>query len=345
MSKLSLIPALLKTKLPAAILRGMYGSKLPVVDGRQADPKAQAVADLVALVRDPTKPPSVEESRVQMAGFVDRFDRKEAGVTRQDMDLPGATGPRPARRYRPLDVAADKVLPTLFYLHGGGWVQGGIATHDDLCAKLARRAGIQVISFSYRLAPEHPYPAAPDDVMAGYQGMLAQIDALAIDRERIAVGGDSAGGNLAASLIYSLAQLGQPLPQAQLLLYPALDGRLNSPSVQALADHPLLSRARMQGYFDLYMGSHEDRLEPRVSPLMVPDLAGQSPAFVLVAGHDPLWDDGQAYAARLKDAGVSVALAAFEGQVHGFLNLTKVIPQADEAIDLSAKWLRQTLAG
>ncbi|MEP2717737.1 alpha/beta hydrolase [Pseudophaeobacter sp.] len=344
MSKVKLIAALLRVLMPEALVRLLYGGRLPVVAGRQADPKAQAVADLVALVRQPGVVPTVEESREQLAGFVARFDAPCVDpVTREDMTLPGSEGPRPARIYRPEGFDQSRPQPALMYLHGGGWIQGSIDSHDALCAKLAARAGICVVSFSYRLAPEHSFPAAPQDVRTGYLALRAQAAELGIDGDRIALGGDSAGANLAASLLHSLSEAKLPLPWAQVLVYPAVDARLNSESIQALQDHPLLAMSRMKWYLDLYAPEPQDKLVPEISPLMSPCLTGQPQAFVLVAGHDPLWEDGLSYAAALEAAGVAVTVARYPGQVHGFLNLSKVIPQADTAISEVGDWLRQAL--
>ena len=344
MKKVKLIWALLRVLLPESAVRLLYGGALPVVDGRRADPKAQAVADLVGLVRDPAVQPTVKESRVQLAGFVEKFDAPcREPVTRNDMTLPGGDGPRPARVYVPGGCDGAHSIPTLIYLHGGGWIQGSIDTHDALCAKLAARAGVRVVSVSYRLAPEHPFPAAAQDVLASYLALLERAEDLGIDPARIAVGGDSAGANLTASLMHSLSEAGKPLPRAQLLIYPAVDARLTSASVQALQDHPLLSLPRMQWYMDQYIPQGQDRLAPEISPLMSTHLAGQPQGFVLVAGHDPLWDDGLSYAAALEQAGVPVTVKQYPGQIHGFLNLTKVIPQADEAISDAAEWLRGAL--
>ncbi len=340
MKKLKLFWALVRVLLPEGLVRKLYGGALPVVDGRQADPKAQAVADLVGLVRDPGAVPSVEESRAQLAGFIEKFDAPcPSRVERRNITLPGADGPRPARQYLPDGIDPGQLMPCLMYLHGGGWIQGGIDTHDALCAKLAARSGVCVVAFSYRLAPEHPFPAAPQDVMAGYRALLDHAEDLGIDPDRIAVGGDSAGANLTAGLMHSLREMAVPLPQAQLLIYPAVDARLTSASVEALQDHPLLSRPRMQWYMDQYIPAGQDRLAPEVSPLMSQHLAGQPQAFVLVAGHDPLWDDGLSYAAALDQAGVPVTLSQYPGQIHGFLNLTKVVPQGDAAISEAATWL------
>ena len=346
MTKLKILYALLRVALPEPLVRLLYGERLPQVRDRQTDPKAQAVRDLVALVRDPDAQPTVEESRAQLATFVRKFDRPCPGsVQTRDITLPGAEGPRAARLYLPKGVEETQGMPTLFYLHGGGWIQGSIDTHDGLCGKLADRAGIRVISYDYRLAPEHRFPAAPDDVIAGYLGLLDAEAGLGLAPGRLAVGGDSAGANLAASLLHSLGESGQPMPAAQILIYPGIDGRLASQSMQDLQDDPVLSVPRISWYLDQYLPERQDRSAPRVSPLFSPHLADQPPALVVAAGQDPLWDDGVAYARALSDAGVPVHFLPYPGQVHGFFNLTRVIPQGDAAITATADWLRATLRG
>lgn len=342
MTRLKILFALLRVLLPEAAVRRLYRGRLRAIRDRQADPKAQAVRDLVALLRDPASVPTVAESRAQLALFIAKFDRPApATVDRLDITLPGAIGPRAARVYRPVAAAGD--APTLFYLHGGGWIQGSIDTHDALCGKLADRAGIRVISYDYRLAPEHRFPAAPDDVIAGYRGLLDPGNGLRIDPARLAVGGDSAGGNLAASLLHSLAAAGEPMPRAQLLIYPGIDGRLSSQSMADLHDDPLLSGPRIDWYLQHYLPPGQDRSAPRVSPLFSPHLAGQPQALVIAAGQDPLWDDGLSYAGALRAAGVTVDVLPYPGQVHGFVNLTRVVPQGDQAITRAADWLREVL--
>lgn len=342
MSKLKTVYALLRVLLPEGGARLLYGGRLDRIRDRQADPKAQAVRDLVALLRDPDVVPTVAESRAQLAMFVEKFDRPgPTSVRRQEMTLPGADGPRAARSYLPRGVAEG--AETLLYLHGGGWIQGSIDTHDALCAKLADRAGIRVISYDYRLAPEDRFPAAPDDVIAAYLGLLDGDGGPGIVPERLAVGGDSAGANLAASLLHSLGEQGHPMPAAQLLIYPGIDGRLTSQSMDDLRDDPLLSAQRIDWYLGQYLPDGQDRSAPRVSPLFSPHLAGQPQALVIAAGQDPLWDDGVNYAAALRGAGVPVEFLPFPGQVHGFVNLTKVIPQGDQAITRAADWLTAVL--
>lgn len=342
MKQLRILAAVLRVLAPEGVARRLSTGAPRQVRGRIADPKAQALADLVGLLRDPDALPSVAESRAQMAGFVQKFDRPApASVARQDMTLAGALGQRPARLYLPEGVAPD--APLLFYLHGGGWIQGSIDTHDALCGKLAARAGIRVLSYDYRLAPEDPFPAAADDVLAGYVALLCPQSGVEADPARMAVGGDSAGGNLAASLLHSLSDSGHPLPAAQLLIYPGVDAQLQTQSMADLRDDPMLSSERIGWYLDQYLPAAQDRLAPRVSPLFSPHLAGQPPALVLAAGQDPLWDDGLAYAAALEAAGVAVEQLRYPGQLHGFVNLTRVIPQGDEAISRMADWLRNTL--
>lgn len=342
MQKLRLALALARVLMPDGIKRALYSGRLPQVDGRRIDASAQAVCDLVQLVRAPGAMPSLQESRAQIEMMAAKFDRPTpATVRKEDITLPGAAGPQPARVYTPAGVTDD--APALLYLHGGGWVQGSIDSHDGLCGKLADWAGIRVISYDYRLAPEHKFPAGADDVLACYRALVSGETPVRIDASRLAVGGDSAGATLTAALMHDLGAGGLPLPAAQLLIYPAVDARLESQSMQSLKDQPLLPVVRIHWYLDQYLPETQDRLDPRVSPLFSPYLKGQPPAMIVAAGHDPLWDDGQTYATALRDAGVPVEMAEFEGQVHAFASLTKVIPQGNDALRRSAAWLRKRL--
>ncbi len=342
MRKLRLILAFLRVQLPDWAKRGLYAGRLPVVDGRRIDASAQAVCDLVSLVRVPGEMPSLEESRAQIEMMAAKFDRPTPpSVAKSDITLPGAEGPRPARLYVPKGAEG---APLLLYLHGGGWVQGSLDSHDGLCGKLAAQSGLRVVSFDYRLAPEHKFPAAPDDVLACYRALAADETDLNVTPGQLAVGGDSAGANLTAALMHDLAETALPLPAAQLLIYPAVDARMTSQSMQSLHDQPLLPVVRINWYLDQYLPETQDRLAPRVSPLFSPHLAGQPPALIVSAGHDPLWDDGQTYAQALRDAGVEVTQADYPGQVHAFASLTGIIPQGDDAITESAIWLKQVFA-
>lgn len=336
MSKLGTLRRFALLQLPEKWLVRMM--RLRSVQGRRIDPKAQLLGEIAALMRGP-KAPTLEESRAQMAGMAARLDEPcPSRVTKRDVTLPGADGDRAARVYEP----AGAVTGTLLYFHGGGWVQCDLDTHDGLCGKLADQAGVRVISFDYRLAPEHKFPAGLMDCLAAYQAL--QGGALDVDPTRLIVGGDSAGANLTAALLHLVAETGGTQPMGQLLIYPAVDGRLNTQSHQDMAENGLLLNAeRMNWYLDLYLPDGQDRLDPRVSPLLSPHLAGQPPALILVAGHDPLRDDGYAYAEALTSAGAQAQVVEFEGQVHAFLSLTKILPQGNAAIRASARWLRHVL--
>jgi acetyl esterase len=341
MKKLFTIFALIRVLLPETIVGWLYAGRRTVIAGRQIDPKAQAASDLVSLLRDPNAPPTLEQSRAQIAAMAAKFERPcPADVNKHDVSLPSATGVQPARIYVPAGRDPKASQPTLLFLHGGGWVQGGLETHDGMCGHLCAGAGVRVISFEYRLAPEHPFPAAPDDVLACYQALLNGAEGLNVQPELLAVGGDSAGGNLTAVLMHDLVAAGLPLPCAQILIYPGTDGRLTSQSMADLKDQPLLAATRVAWYLSLYLPKDQDRTDPRVSPLLSPHLAGQPKALIIAGGHDPLWDDALSLAAALEQAGVPVDLLKYPGQVHAFLSLNRVIPQGREALEQTAAWLR-----
>lgn len=342
MGKLSVAFSLSLLFLPERLQRLVFAGRLPFVDGRRIDPSAAALSTAVAKVRDTGGDPTLAESRAQIALMAEKFDIPcPDTVNKRDLTLPGADGECPARVYTPAGLGDD--APLLLYLHGGGWVQGNVDTHDGLCGRLADWGRLRVVSLEYRLAPEHPFPAAPDDVLATYRALVSGATGIAVDPARMAVGGDSAGGNLTAALMHDLSAAGDVLPAAQLLIYPAVDARLDSASMVALADQPLLPLTRIRWYLDQYLPKGIDRLQPRVSPLISDRLSGQPPAFIVAGGHDPLWSDALAYADALKAAGVRVTLEPYEGQVHAFVSLGKIIPQAGQAIQASATWLHKTL--
>ena len=268
--------------------------------------------------------------------------RPRLPLTATDHTIPGPAGAIPARLYAP--AAAPAPAPLLVYYHGGGWVQGSIETHDAGCRLLAHLAGVRVLSVDYRLAPEHPYPAAVDDALAAYGWVAAHPERVGADPARLAVGGDSAGGNLAA-IVAQAARDDAALadPAFQLLIYPACDLAEKAPSVRAFADGFLLTEEGMDWYMDKYVPDRARRAEPRVSPLRAGDLAGLAPAFVATCVPDPLRDEGEAYATRLREAGVPVALQRF-GQLHGFFNTT-AIRSSRQAVAVLAGALAQGLAG
>ncbi|MBH1974637.1 MAG: alpha/beta hydrolase [Rhodobacteraceae bacterium] len=223
--------------------------------------------------------------------------------------------------------------PALLYLHGGGWVIGAPETHEDICRALANRVGAVVISPDYRLAPEHPFPAALTDCAQALQYISAQYHSLGIDPARIVVGGDSAGGNLAAVLALMARDGRVPPVLAQLLVYPVTDQRQGSDSYRRYAEGFGLTSNAMAWFRDHYAAAATDW---RASPLLVPSLHGVAPAFVVLAGHDVLHDEGAAYAARLARE-ATATLRVWPGQIHGFVSMSRVIPEASEALTAIAE--------
>lgn len=239
-----------------------------------------------------------------------------------------------ARIYRP----TLEHLPAVVYFHGGGWVVGDIETHDGVCRRLANAARCAVISVGYRLAPEHPFPAAADDAIAAATWIHASADELGVDQERISVVGDSAGGNLAAVAARHLSEQGLRLA-SQVLLYPVTDVRTDTASYEANADGPYLTRADMQWYLGHYVRDDTDLLDPDLAPLRAIALSGLPPGYVATCELDPLRDDGTAYADSLRAASVEVTLEEWSGMIHGFLLMREVTPAADELIATVVRFL------
>jgi len=253
----------------------------------------------------------------------------------RDGTLPGPAGAIGFRLYRPLAGAAG-LLPTLVYYHGGGFVIGNIETHDSTCRRLANASRCQVISIDYRLAPEHPFPAPIDDGIAAFRHIRDNAAAFGADASRLAVGGDSAGGALAAVVCQTCRDAGEASPAFQMLIYPATDYSRPSKSRQAFAEGYFLGKDLIDWFWKAYVPAGTDVTDLRLSPLLAKNFAGLPPAFVLTAGHDPLRDEGRAYADRLIDAGVKTTYANYPGTIHGFFSLTRFLPQGLKANDEAA---------
>lgn len=255
----------------------------------------------------------------------------------RDMDADGV----PVRLFRPMDVDADGPRPALVYLHGGGWLVGNLDSHDVLCRQLALASGGAVVAVDYRLAPEHRFPAALDDSLTALRWVRRHATALQLDAARIAVGGDSAGGNLAAAACLALREGKEALPTFQLLVYPVTDLRQGMPSYTTNAQGYGLTRESMAHYRALYTPDAVHWTDWRASPLLAKDHRGLPPALVLTAGFDPLRDEGRAYADALSAAGVPTQYVCFERQIHGFLTMSRIIDEASLAVALCGSALQR----
>ena len=252
-------------------------------------------------------------------------------------------GAVPLRLYRPLSAESQPVLPVLVYFHGGGWTIGDLDTHDVLCRQLCAAAGVVVVSVDYRLGPEYRFPAAVDDCVAATRWVRQEAAALGNDGSRLAVGGDSAGGNLAAVVALSMRDAGDAALVFQLLIYPATDQRAGAPSHSTNGQGYLLTRDSIAYYRGHYIADPAQWADWRVSPLLAADLTRLPPALVLTAGYDPLRDEGLQYADALSAAGNRVQYICFERQVHGFITMGRVLDEAHTAVALCASVLKQAL--
>ena len=248
----------------------------------------------------------------------------------RDVASAGAAGPIAARLYHP---APGQVLPLAVFMHGGGWVMGTLETHDRLSRVLARDSGCAILSLDYRLAPEHPFPAALDDCLAAIAELPARAAEFGIRADRYGVVGDSAGGNLAAAVALASRDTARP-PAVQVLLYPVLDADDRTASYRDATNDALLTPAMMRFFWNAYLGDAPP--SAHAAPLRAEDLTGVAPAVMILAGNDPLHDEGVAYAVRLRDAGVAVDLHDFDGAIHGFASFFGLAPIGDEAVGLAA---------
>jgi acetyl esterase len=309
------------------------------------DPQAKAVLDLVIKSGRPayhTLSPKEARQLFRETRPASTPTPPEIGVVR-DLSADGPHGPIPLRVCRPSGVADSAPLPTLVFFHGGGWVIGDLDTHDVLCRQLTAEAGVSVVAVDYRLAPEHKFPASLDDAWAATRWVVSHAPDLGVDPRRLAVGGDSAGGNLAAVVALLARDAGGPALALQVLLYPVTDVAAESRSYEEFADGFMLTRDSMRWFTAHYLRKKEEAADWRVSPLRAPSLAGLPPALVVTAGFDPLRDEGEAYAVRLREAGVRVDYACYGGMLHGFVPMGRMIDTATRGVSLTAASLRQAL--
>ncbi|MEO8714614.1 MAG: alpha/beta hydrolase [Acetobacteraceae bacterium] len=310
------------------------------------DPDTLVVLDMMRAANRPafeTLSPAEARAAYAAGRAVLQPDPEDVAEARE-MSAPGPLGDIPLRSYRPLGASGSEVLPALVYYHGGGWLLGGLESHDVVCRRLANLARCAVVSVDYRMAPEHKFPAAVQDSAAATAWVIANAARLHIDPARVAVGGDSAGGNLAAVMALMARDGDLPKLVFQLLVYPSTDMMMVTVSSQTVREGVPLTSASMKWFVDHYMRDDADRLDWRASPLRAVSLAGTAPALVLTASADPLRDEGIAYAERLEREGVRVKLLHFSDQVHGFLNMGRIIRASDVSMQMVAAALRQAFA-
>jgi acetyl esterase len=315
--------------LPPGVQRRLAGSPIEI-DGQRLEPDTQLLLRLRRLA------PRPEYHELPVPEARRELDYQAAGVAGPAWSVAKVrsleAGGRPARLY----VPAQEGEALLVYIHGGGHVLGSLDSHDQTCRFLAREGRLRVLSVDYRLAPEHPFPAAVEDCLAAFEWAVENAGDLGADAARLAVGGDSAGGNLAAVV----SQLAGRKPAMQLLIYPVCDFSQKRESYRLFRDGFLLTERGMDWYRDHYLPSPDAARDPRASPLLAEDLSGAPPTYMTIAGFDPLRDEALAYARRLEEAGADLTLDVHAGLIHGFANMTRVGHSAPAAMTRAAHALR-----
>lgn len=311
-------------------------------DGLQLDPRAQ----LAVMLLDRFGGPGYDEltpteARQVVLEQAATFSGRPPHVPTEELRIGEGDVAVGARLYRAADVGA----PLVVWYHGGGWVVADLDSHDAICRYVCDRANVNVLAVDYRRAPEDPFPAAVDDAVTAFRWAVAHAEELGADQGAVAVAGDSAGGNLSAVVSLVTSQDGGPAPAFQLLFYPVTDVSTKHPSYRLFPEGYFLTEAEMDWYTGHYLADPADARDPRVSPLLAPDLTGLPPAYVATAGFDVLRDEGEAYAARLRDAGVPTVLRRHSGLVHGFVNAALVMAPARAAVDEALAAMKWQLAG
>lgn len=309
------------------------------------DPVLKAFLDQVASMGGPkTWEMTPTEARESFAALMQLAGPKDIPIGKvTNIAIPAPHGEIAARSYAPV-AANSQGLPTLVFFHGGGWVIGNIDTHDGLCRMIANGSGCRVISVEYRLSPESKYPDAVDDAVAALEWVEKNASQLGVDANLLAVGGDSAGGDLAAVLAQIAKAKGGPKLSYQLLFFPVTQIGEETRSLREYAEGYFLERKTLDWFYAQYLPGDADKKDPRISPLAAEDVSGLPPAYIMLAGFDPLHDEGLAYAEKLRAAGVPVIVADYPDMVHDFIYLQSVLPQASEALNAAAKALKDALS-
>jgi acetyl esterase len=305
-------------------------------------PQVQAFIETIhALERPPLAELTIEQARAGLQALLPPSDEPVDAIA--DFELPGGDGqPVRARAYTPRGAGA-RTLPLVVWLHGGGWVTGNLDSHDATCRALANASGCKVVALDYRLAPEHKFPAGLQDCHAALRWMAAHAGELGIDPRRIAVAGDSAGGNLAAALALLVRDHGGPAIAFQLLVYPVTHHAFDTPSYHRYGEGYLLTTEGMRWNWNHYLPDEAAGRDPLASPLLAPDLRGLPPALVVLAECDPLTDEGAAYARRLAEAGVPVDCRQYDGMIHAFFTLGQLFDDGRAAVAHAAAALARAL--
>ncbi len=329
--------------LPSPILRLMAGGGVVYRGGRTLDPRLQFLAAQARGAPSMTTLAPDEARRTSAQAFATLTAAPEPGVQIEPLSLPGPAGEIPARLYRPANQ--DPTMPIMVYAHMGGGVIGDLDTCEAFCSLLACVVRCPVLSVDYRLAPEHRYPAGLEDVLAAYRWAREHAARFGAPQGQAAIGGDSMGGHFAAIVAQEMRRTGEPQPALQLLVYPCVDVASETASMATYADAFPLDRATMDWFMGHYMGPQDDPADPRLSPIREENLAGLAPAVVVTAGFDPLGDQGEAYAKRLRDAGTPVVYRCYDSLAHGFTAFTGAIPCAQWACREIAGLVREGLEG
>jgi len=327
-------------QLPRPVLRRLAGSPV-VIDGRTLDPEMQLLLRIQKIEGPATETLPIRKGRAKVVADAQVVggNLPVGAVTDRTIDGPG--GPLTLRFYTPRGLTGD--APALVFFHGGAWIYGDLDSHDATCRFLAEEAQVRVVAVDYRLAPEAPFPAAFDDVSAAWQWITEHAKGIGIDPTRIAVGGDSAGGCMAALVAQHAVKGAAIKPAFQLLIYPVTDFLDTSASRKTYAEGFYLTEAFMTLGEESYLLGDEDRADPRLSPLRQ-DVAGVAPAYVVTAGFDLLRDEGQAYAETLRAAGVPVEYVCEDGLIHSFANMVGVGTSAPRAMRRAASALQRGLS-
>ena len=308
------------------------------------DPQAKALFDFLGLTQmAPFETLTPKEARARFEELAEARRQMAVEPVNQvrNLTIPGPAGEIPIRVYSP---KVESPSPALIYFHGGGWVLGDLESHDHVCRALANSASCVVISVDYRLAPEHKFPAAVHDSYAAVEWIAERAGELGVDRSRIAVGGDSAGGNLAAVVSQIARDRSGPSIAYQLLIYPGTDMQMSMPSIDENADGPLLTKAAIQWFVNHYLNGEADRTDPLASPLLASNLQRLPPAFIITAECDPLRDEGEEYGRRLEEAGVDVGVQRYDGMPHGFFSFGAALDGGRRAFADATSRLRSAFA-